>query len=189
MAVASRGVEKSVDGKSGVERDIENRDVRRTEPGGAPGTNRRGSPRSAGSEPGPRVCGLASARDRARLRERYAAERARVEQALARGPVGLDCAEEGAPRSRRRAPAAPVGRPPFADAAASSAAVDGLPTRRAAVCVCRVCGGSDIAVDLVRDRGTWRLARCGRCDFIWTERATELRSAPRVIRCRDASAA
>lgn len=190
MAVASRGVEKSVDGKSGVERDVENKDVRRTEPGGAPGTNRRGRERSAGSEPGPRVCGLASARDRARLQERYAAERARVEQVLARGPIGPELEEAGASRTRRRAPAtAPVGRLPFAAAPASSAAAEGPSARRAAACVCRVCGGSDVDVDLVRDRGTWRLARCGRCDFFWTERAAELRSAPRVIRCRDASAA
>ena len=39
---------------------------------------------------GPRVCGLSSARDRARLREREQAERARVERVLARGPRGLE---------------------------------------------------------------------------------------------------
>jgi hypothetical protein len=115
---------------------------------------------------GPRVCGLSSARDRARLREREAAERARVEQVLARGPIGRELEDEGAVRSRRQAvaPCAPA-------------------------CICQVCGGSDIAVDVVRDRGTWRLARCARCDFIWTERARSSWGEPRVIGCRDASAA
>jgi hypothetical protein len=176
MAVASRGVEKT--------------SVGRTESGGAPDLDRRASERGdrgVRGEPGPRVCGLSSARDRARLRERYAAERARVEQALARGPLGLEAESEveveAAPRPRRRAQAAPIGMPP------------------SAACVCRVCGGDDVAVDFVRDRGTLRLARCGRCDFIWTEiwteirneirteRAAESRAEPRVIRCLDASAA
>ena len=43
-----------------------------------------------GAMAGPRVCGLSSARDRARLREREQAERARVERVLARGPRELE---------------------------------------------------------------------------------------------------
>jgi hypothetical protein len=50
--------------------------------------------------PGPRVCGLASARDRARLRERERAERARVERVLARGPREVEPRRASAGRCR-----------------------------------------------------------------------------------------
>jgi len=107
-----------------------------------------GAKRAAGV--GPRT--LASARDRARLRERESAERARVEQVLARGPLGPQVRDEEPSRAR------PASRARVAP-------------RAAAPCVCRLCGGGDVALDFVFDRGTWQLARCGRCDFIWTERA------------------
>ncbi|MFO0691032.1 MAG: hypothetical protein U0900_20205 [Myxococcota bacterium] len=161
---------------------------------GTVGTGERGGA-MAGAAAGPRVCGLSSARDRARLREREQAERARVEQVLARGPMGPEREHSAPPRACARARRARVAAPAVA------------------ACVCRVCGGDDIALDFVRDRGTWRLARCGRCDFMWTDRCAETgverrgelqreRSTglgpepaggtwtePRVIRCADASAA
>jgi hypothetical protein len=84
--------------------------------------------------------GLASARDRARLRERERAERARVERVLARGP--------------REVEARPlVKRGP-----------------RDAGCVCRACGASEVCEDEVFERGPWRVGRCLRCDHRWMER-------------------
>ncbi len=55
-----------------------------------PSTGQAGTGRGDVPAAGPRVCGLSSARDRARLREREQAERARVERVLARGPRGLE---------------------------------------------------------------------------------------------------
>lgn len=109
---------------------------------------------------GPRA--LASARDRARLRERQAAERARVEEALARGPRGPVGAPE--PRERHARDAEALERPRVRP----SRFVSRAPA--SAVCVCRLCGGSEVALDAVFERGTWQLARCRRCDFMWTER-------------------
>lgn len=83
---------------------------------------------------------LASARDRARLREREEAERARVERVLARGPREVE-------RRRSERNAAP-----------------GLACRvcgGAQVCVDEVGEGPGVGL---------RLARCQRCDFRWTER-------------------
>ncbi|MEZ4332390.1 MAG: hypothetical protein R3F35_11585 [Myxococcota bacterium] len=121
---------------------------------------------NADRAPGPRRCGLASPRDRARLRERQAAERARVERVLARGP-----------------------RP---DAARPRAALRGAMVRAEAhsdPATCRVCRGHDVCVDHVSDRGgAWRLAQCRRCDHRWTERAVA-GFAPRVKRPLDADGA
>ncbi len=112
---------------------------------------------------GPRVCGLSSARDRARLREREQAERARVEKVLARGPRDL----ERRRRDREDAVAVAAARPD-AIAAARPAARGS----RAAVC-CRVCGGHEVVQDEVSDRGVFCLAQCLRCEHRWTERGAE----------------
>ena len=89
--------------------------------------------------------GLSSARDRARLREREAAERERVERVLARGPREVE---------RRRA--------------------DRGEREAASACACRVCGGSEVVEDEVAEGrgegGGLRLAWCRRCDYRWTER-------------------
>ena len=85
--------------------------------------------------------GLSSARDRARLREREAAERERVERVLARGPREVE---------RRRA--------------------DRGEREAASACACRVCGGSEVVEDEVGEGGGLRLAWCRRCDYRWTER-------------------
>lgn len=89
----------------------------------------------AGEGVGPRVCGLASARDRARLRERQLAERARVERVLARGP--------------READAKVAGR--------------GAGARRCRVCGGPDVVVDEVS-DVSRDRSGWRLVRCLRCD-------------------------
>jgi hypothetical protein len=34
---------------------------------------------------------------------------------------------------------------------------------------CSVCGGADVAVDEVIERGLWLLAECRRCENRWTE--------------------
>ena len=34
---------------------------------------------------------------------------------------------------------------------------------------CNVCGGADVAVDEVFERGLWLLAECRRCENQWTE--------------------
>ena len=34
---------------------------------------------------------------------------------------------------------------------------------------CSVCGGADVAVDEVFERGLWLLAECRRCENQWTE--------------------
>jgi hypothetical protein len=102
-----------------------------------------------------RAGGLSSARDRARLREREAAERARVESVLARGP------REAEPRRGARAQA---------HAHASRA--------------CAVCGGDQILEDEVFEGGGFRLGWCRRCDHRWTERLSP-RFVPRVRRPSD----
>lgn len=88
----------------------------------------------------PPARGLASARDRARLREREAAERERVERVLARGP--REVARREAPQEERLEPRL----------------------------ACRLCGGSDVSCDEVFEQGGVRLACCRRCDHRWTER-------------------
>jgi hypothetical protein len=93
--------------------------------------------------------GLASARDRRRLRELNAAERARVEKMLASAPVPLD------PDPRDREPLRERG----------FAALRSVPPPR-----CPVCGGSDLHFDEVMHAGALRLAQCARCEHRWTER-------------------
>jgi hypothetical protein len=34
---------------------------------------------------------------------------------------------------------------------------------------CGVCGGSDVAIDEVFERGLWLLSECRRCQHQWTE--------------------
>ena len=34
---------------------------------------------------------------------------------------------------------------------------------------CSVCGGADVAIDEVFERGLWLLAECRRCEHQWTE--------------------
>jgi len=34
---------------------------------------------------------------------------------------------------------------------------------------CSVCGGSDVAIDEVFERGLWLLSECRRCEHQWTE--------------------
>jgi hypothetical protein len=34
---------------------------------------------------------------------------------------------------------------------------------------CSVCGGTDVALDEVFERGLWLLAECRRCEHQWTE--------------------
>lgn len=100
--------------------------------------------------------GLSSARDRARLREREAAERERVERVLARGPREIE---------RRRA--------------------DRAEREAASTCACRVCGGTEVFEDEVAESrsggGGLRLAWCRRCDYRWTERVAD-RFVPRFRR-------
>lgn len=120
-----------------------------------PSTRHAGTGQGEASLAGPRVCGLSSARDRARLREREQAERARVERVLARGPRDL----ERRRRDREVAVAVAAARP-------------AAPGFRAALC-CRVCGGHEVVQDEVSDRGVFRLAQCLRCEHRWTERGAE----------------
>jgi hypothetical protein len=112
--------------------------------------------------------GLASGRDRARLRERELAERARVERVLARGP------REGERRKTDRdEPARATDLRSDADLASSVATRVG--------CSCRVCGGREIVEDEVFDRGAWRVARCLRCEHRSMERIA-VRFKPAVRR-------
>jgi DNA-directed RNA polymerase subunit M/transcription elongation factor TFIIS len=124
-----------------------------------PSTSRAGTGQGEAPATGPRVCGLSSARDRARLREREQAERARVEKVLARGPRDL----ERRRREREDAAAGPDAISVTRPATSGS---------RAAVC-CRVCGGHEVVQDEVNDRGVFRLAHCLRCEHRWTERGRE----------------
>ena len=44
------------------------------------------------------------------------------------------------------------------------------PTARAIIPkTCSVCGGSDVAIDEVFERGLWLLSECRRCAHQWTE--------------------
>lgn len=135
------------------------------------GAESSGAASGSGAEPGPRLCGLASARDRARLRERQAAERARVERVLARGPRETASSARAVAREAGRADA------DRERAAASLVPAEVSPDRA----TCRVCRGRDVSVDQVVEWGLWRLAQCRRCDHRWTERAAEP-FAPRLRR-------
>ena len=44
---------------------------------------------------------------------------------------------------------------------------------------CSVCGGADVAVDEVFERGLWLLAECRRCENQWTEGPL---GGPRIVR-------
>ena len=91
---------------------------------------------------------LSSPRDRQRLRERNAAERARVEEALAASPSPFD---------GRRLPRT-----------GSGAAVHVFPGAAG----CPVCSSAQLASDEVFEAGgPLRLVECLHCDHRWTERA------------------
>lgn len=129
---------------------------------------------------GVRSRGLGSARDRERLRERVLAERARVEQVLARGPR-----EVPRRRASREAPRPLEG--PVGSANASMQNAVRFPAGAGAKRGCGLCGGSDIFEDKVEDEvGGGRedvllLGRCRRCDHRWTHRMAA-RFVPRVRR-------
>ena len=95
--------------------------------------------------------GLASARDRQRVRERNAAERARVERMLASAPLS---------RSLSGSPQALPG-----SAARGSVSLRALPSPG-----CPVCCSGRTASDEVYQQGTLRLWECLHCDHRWTER-------------------
>ncbi len=103
--------------------------------------------------------GLASKRDRTRLRERTVAERARVEQMLATAPI----VEEQWTRTRRSTetveanPLMGVGR---------SRAGRGFGLARS----CPVCGDARIVTDEVIHGGTLSMSECLHCDHRWTMR-------------------
>ncbi len=136
-----------------------------------------------------RPVGLGSARDRARLREREAAERARVERVLARGP-------REAERRREERIDSPQGAQAIAAAPARTEGAPPIPTRIDAATMrataCGLCGGRDVVEDEVgggRGGGPILLGRCRRCDHrwtdLWTERSSErftARFVPRVRR-------
>ncbi len=103
---------------------------------------------------GPRD-GLSSARDRARLRERESAERARVERVLARGPREAE---------RRRTDR------------------DSVPGSACGVCGGSEVVEDEVGEGARLGQGL-RLARCRRCDHRWTERLA-LRFVPRFRRPR-----
>ena len=122
--------------------------------------------------------GLASARDRQRLRERRAAERARVERMWGRVPA------VGAPiRSGRGVHARDEGVSPGCGAsiARSGDVVPAGPTVDAgrglralgvvgAEASCPVCASAKLAADEVLHGGRLRLVECLHCDHRWTER-------------------
>ena len=95
--------------------------------------------------------GLASARDRQRVRERNAAERARVERMLASAP--LSGSLSGSPQALP------------GSAARGSASLRALPSPG-----CPVCSSGRTASDEVYQQGTLRLWECLHCDHRWTER-------------------
>jgi hypothetical protein len=107
---------------------------------------------------------LASARDRERLRERNAAERARVEKMFARAPI--DLGRRARRRPRRSESASPV-------RLRSLASTD-----------CPVCGDGRVASDEVRHQGPLQLLECLHCEHRWTERprARRAESGPSVVR-------
>lgn len=120
-----------------------------------------------------RAGGLSSARDRARLREREAAERARVERVLARGPREVE--RRRGERSGDR-PSAPSGPGQGSERKTTRGAAASL--------ACAVCGGREILEDEVFESGVFRLGWCRRCDHRWTERLSP-RFVPRVRRPAD----
>ncbi len=94
---------------------------------------------------------LASPRDRDRLRERNAAERARVEGILANSPVALE--RRARPRNESPAPVEPL----------RLRAVS-TPT------ACPVCGDGRVVTDEVMHSGTLRMSECLHCEHRWTHR-------------------
>ncbi|MBJ19003.1 MAG: hypothetical protein CL933_06200 [Deltaproteobacteria bacterium] len=114
---------------------------------------------------------LGSARDRKRLRDRNAAERARVEQMLANAPSPLGSAPTpGARKGTNRHPA-PLRTP----LAAARARVSPSASRAPLLQVvgprgCPVCASSKVVSDEVFQGGTMRLSECLHCDHRWTER-------------------
>jgi len=108
--------------------------------------------------------GLASLRDRRRLRERDAAERARVERALATAPLP---SEPNPGPIRARLPKRSTSR--VVQLARTR------PARRGSVPTpllrCSICAGSDVLLDeVVHDGQLLRLGQCGRCSHRWTDR-------------------
>ena len=53
--------------------------------------------------------------------------------------------------------------------ARSQATARRLPARAITPEPCGVCGGSDVAIDEVFERGLWLLSECRRCAHQWTE--------------------
>jgi hypothetical protein len=108
--------------------------------------------------------GLASPRDRARVRERNAAERTRVEQMLANVPSPVDL------RTTRRG-LDPVSAnlrwtPGDEDStAAPRAGLRAVPSQG-----CPVCASSTVVTDQVMNGGAMRLSECLHCEYRWTER-------------------
>ncbi len=101
---------------------------------------------------------LVSARDRRRVRERNAAERERVERALAEAPL------EVTPRPKVAAPA------PTFDRVRQSAPAPAIGPLAGQV-GCPVCGGAKLASDEVFVAGgTLRLVECLHCDHRFTSR-------------------
>jgi hypothetical protein len=115
--------------------------ARSTPPGGIRARGRRGE-------------GLASARDRQRLRERNMAERDRVEGMIASLPIPVER------RAHRR-------ESPGSDYTPDSVS-SGLRIAQAAGCP--VCGDGRIVTDEVIHRGTLRVSECLHCEHRWTER-------------------
>jgi hypothetical protein len=111
--------------------------------------------------PGRKGHGLASTRDRERLRENHRAERARVEKMLATAPlsgdrrnscrVSLDRYEEPT-----RSAVVPLGGP------------IGLGSQHMACCP--ICGDDRIVTDEVIHAGTLSMSECLHCDHRWTRR-------------------
>jgi len=115
--------------------------------------------------------GLASLRDRRRLRERDAAERARVERALATAPLP---SEPNPGPIRARLPKRSTSR--VVQLARTR------PARRGSVPTpllrCSICAGSDVLLDeVVHDGQLLRLGQCGRCSHRWTERPRDASDA------------
>jgi len=134
-----------------------------------------------------RPVALGSARDRARLRERVVAERARVERVLARGPLEVERRREERADSRRDARSIAPMPARTAAAPAIRARLDAATMRATA---CGLCGGRDVVEDEVgggRGGGRILLGRCRRCDYRWTERWTESWTERRTDRSAERS--
>lgn len=104
----------------------------------------------------PRTGRLASARDRQRLQERRAEERARVERMLASAPVPVER------RSSRRARSADA---PATAPQRRSRGLQALPAPG-----CPVCGSGKTVTDEVFQSGTLLLSECLHCEHRWTAR-------------------